>query len=145
MKTEPLTFGIDHLKEQKISHWEGVRNYQARNNMRAMKKGDLAFIYHSSCDLIGIAGLGRVEKEAYPDHFAWDTKSKYFDPKSTPQKPVWFMVDIAFESKFKKIIPLSELRNYPELEGMPLLRTGLRLSVQPVSEKQFQFIKKVAS
>ena len=135
MKTEPTTFSIDDLARQKVSHWEGVRNYQARNYMRdGMKVGDEILVYHSNCMPPAVAGIGRVYKAAYPDHFAFDEKSKYFDPKSTTEKPIWMMVDVEFVQKFKQPIPLAQLHTYPELAGMVVLQKGSRLSVQPVSE-----------
>ena len=141
MKTEPTTFSIDHLAKQKVSHWEGVRNYAARNFMRdGMKAGDEILIYHSNCLPPGIAGLARVHREAYADHFAMDPKSKYFDPKASKEKPIWMMVDVEFVKKLPRFIPLDELKKRPELAGMEVLRTGSRLSVQPVSEAHFKLI-----
>lgn len=141
MKTEPDVFSIDDLKSQKTTPWEGVRNYQARNFMRdEMKKGDLVLIYHSNAKPPGIAGIGVVSKEAFPDHFAWDKKSKYYDPKSTKENPRWMMVEIKFKKKFNEILSLSELKETKGLEEMLILRKGNRLSITPVEKKHFEQI-----
>lgn len=143
MKSEPSVYSIDTLKQEVTSHWEGVRNYQARNYMCAMKKGDLAFFYHSNASPSGIAGVCRICKEAYPDFTAWDPKSNYFDPKSTPDHPVWKMVDVEFVEKFPTFISLEDLRNTAELSGLLVLRKGSRLSVLPVDEEHFKLIRKI--
>ena len=143
MKSEPDVFGIDDLARKGVEHWDGVRNYQARNHMQSMKVGDRVLFYHSSADPPGVAGLARVCKEAYPDFTAWDPKSKYHDPKSTPDKPRWFMVDVEFVEKFARLVPLDELRQTPGLEEMLVLRRGMRLSVQPVTGRQLQIICKL--
>ncbi len=147
MKSEPDAFGIDDLAgaKGKRTHWDGVRNYQARNFMRDMKVGDQAFFYHSSCPQPGIAGIVKVVREAYPDHTAFDPKDKHYDPKSDPDEPRWFMVDIALVRKFARIIPLSALREQGEnaLKDMVLLRRGNRLSVMPVTKKHWNRILKM--
>jgi predicted RNA-binding protein with PUA-like domain len=143
-KSEPDEFSIDDLKRNKTTHWDGVRNYQARNMMRdQMRKGDLAFFYHSNTDVPGIVGEMKVDRESYPDHTAFDPKDKHYDPKSDPDNPRWFMVDLRYVRKFKKTIPLALLREFAieELADMPLLRKGNRLSVMPITEKQWQFIQ----
>lgn len=142
MKSEPDAFSIDDLAARpgKLEHWDGVRNYQARNFMREMKKGDKVLFYHSSCPEPGVVGVAKVVKEAYPDFTAFDPESKYFDPKSSPDKPRWFMVDIQFQKKLKRTITLAELKQNPRLEGMQLLRKGNRLSVMPVAESEFDAI-----
>ena len=143
MKSEPDVFGIDDLARmpKKTEHWDGVRNYQARNMMRdEMKKGDKVFFYHSNCKEPGIVGVARIVKEGYPDFTAFDPKEKYYDAKSDPDKPRWFMVDIKFERKLKRTITLEELKQLKKLTDMPLLRRGNRLSVMPVSEKQWNYI-----
>ena len=142
MKSEPDAFRIDDLAARpgKREHWDGVRNYQARNFMREMKKGDKVLFYHSSCPEPGVVGVAKVVKEAYPDFTAFDPESKYFDPKSSPDKPRWFMVDIQFQKKLKRTIALAELKQNPLLEGMQLLRKGNRLSVMPVAESEFDAI-----
>ncbi len=140
-KTEPDTFSIDTLRTQSTSCWEGVRNYQARNMMRdEVKEGDLVLIYHSSCKKVGVAGIAKVIKQAYPDHFAFDPESDYYDPKSTPENPRWVMVDIEFVRKTERLIPLSVLKAMPELENMPLVKRGNRLSIMPVSDSEWQAI-----
>jgi len=141
MKSEPDVFGIDHLKAVKVEPWDGVRNYQARNMMRDdMKKGDLVFFYHSNTDVPGIVGIMEVVKEGYPDHTALDPEAKYYDPKSDPENPRWYMVDVKFKRKLKRTISLAELKELPELEDMPLVRKGNRLSIMPVTEGQWNFI-----
>ncbi len=139
-KTEPDTFSIDNLKRQKVSHWEGVRNYQARNMMRdQMQLGDLAFIYHSSCKKVGIVGIAEVVKLAYPDHTQFDPKSPYFDSKSTPDLPRWWMVDLAYRQHLD-YLSLASLKANPKLTNMPLVQKGSRLSIMPVSEKEWRAI-----
>lgn len=141
MKSEPDVFGIDHLKKVKSEHWDGVRNYQARNMMRdEMKKGDQVFFYHSNCETPGIVGIMKIEREGYPDHTALDPESKYYDPKSTEDNPRWFMVDVKFVKKLKRTISLQELKDQKPLQDMQLLRKGNRLSIMPVSEDQWQYI-----
>jgi len=145
MKSEPDVFGIDHLKAmpRRTEHWDGVRNYQARNMMRdQMKKGDQVFFYHSNCDEPGIVGIMEVVKEGYPDHTAFDPEAKYHDPKSDPDNPRWYMVDVKYKRHLARNISLRELKEYAEgpLEGFPLLRKGNRLSIMPVTEAQWNFI-----
>lgn len=143
MKSEPDVFGIDHLKSapRKTEHWDGVRNYQARNMMRdEMKKGDQVFFYHSNCKEPGIVGIAKVVKEGYPDFTAFDSQQKYYDAKSDPDNPRWYMVDVQFVRKFKRTITLEELKNLSKLKDMPLVRRGNRLSIMPVTEKQWNLI-----
>lgn len=141
MKSEPDAFSIDDLKAVKVEPWDGVRNYQARNMMRdQMKKGDKIFFYHSNCDVPGIVGIAKVERESYPDHTAFDPEAKYYDPKSKEEEPRWFMVDVKFVKKFKRTISLAELKAESQLEDMPLVRKGNRLSIMPVSEAQWEHI-----
>jgi predicted RNA-binding protein with PUA-like domain len=143
MKSEPDVFGIADLERKRREHWDGVRNYQARNNMQAMKVGDDVLFYHSSADPPGVAGLARVARAAYPDHTAWDPKSKYHDAASTPDKPRWFMVDVEFVEAFPRLLPLDELREVAALAGMPLFQKGSRLSVQPVGAAELKLICKL--
>jgi predicted RNA-binding protein with PUA-like domain len=145
MKSEPDVFGIDDLKtcSGKTEPWDGVRNYQARNMMRdQMKKGDLAFFYHSNCAEPGIVGIMTVALEGYPDHTAFDPQAKYFDPRSDPDNPRWYMVDVRFKRRFRRTVTLQELKQYADdtLAGMPLLRKGNRLSIMPVTPEQWGFI-----
>jgi predicted RNA-binding protein with PUA-like domain len=140
MKSEPDVFGIDHLRAKGVEHWDGVRNYQARNFMRdEMKVGDLILFHHSNAKPPGVAGVARVVREAYPDHTSWDLGSHYFDPKSTPEQPRWFMVDVGYVETFPTFLPLDELRNHEALADMALLNRS-RLSVQPVTRLQFDYI-----
>ena len=143
MKSEPDVFGIEYLvkRPDKTEPWDGVRNYQARNMMRDdMKKGDLAFLYHSNCKEPGIAGIMKIVREGYPDHTAFDAKEKYFDPKSDPDKPRWYMVDVRHVRTLKRTITLTELKSHPELSDLPLVRRGNRLSVMPISNTHWNFI-----
>ena len=142
-KTEPSTYSIDDLKEsnQGKDIWDGVRNFQARNFLRDdVKTGDLVFIYHSSCKIPGVAGLAKVTCEKLPDPTSWDKKSPYYDPKSSQENPRWFMVEIAFVKKFKKLIPLGELKSTKGLKEFQLLKKGNRLSIMPVSKEHFEII-----
>ena len=143
MKSEPDAFSIDDLAQMsgQTEHWDGVRNYQARNMMRDdMKIGDQVFFYHSNCPEPGIVGIMEVVKEGYSDFTAFDPTGKYFDEKSTPDTPRWFMVDVKFVRKFKRTIPLQELKRYSELDAMALVRKGNRLSIMPVSEMEWNFV-----
>jgi len=146
MKSEPDVFGIDDLnsRPRKTEHWDGVRNYQARNMMRdEMKKGDEVFFYHSNCKEPGIVGIAKIVKEGYPDFTAFDSQQKYYDAKSDPNNPRWYMVDVQFVRKFKRTITLEELKQAKALQDMPLVRRGNRLSIMPVTEKQWQAILKM--
>lgn len=143
MKSEPNSFSIDDLyqRPQQTEHWDGVRNYQARNMMRdQMKLGDLAFFYHSNCTPPGIVGIVEIVRESYPDFTCLHPESKYFDPKSTQDRPRWFMVDVKFKERFNKMVSLEELRLQPELASMPLLQKGSRLSIMPVKPEEWEFI-----
>jgi predicted RNA-binding protein with PUA-like domain len=146
MKSEPDAFSIADLKSRpkKTEHWDGVRNYQARNFMRAMKKGDLAFFYHSSCEVPGVYGIIEIARAAYPDHTAWDPENRHYDPKSTPERPLWFMVDVRFKRELKKPVTLTAIRMQPALKQMRLVQRGSRLSVMPVSAKEWNTILKLA-
>lgn len=146
MKSEPDAFSIDDLKAmpKKTEHWDGVRNYQARNMMRdEMKKGDLVFFYHSNCKVPGIVGIMEVVREGYPDNTAFNPEGKYYDPKSDPDNPRWYMVDVKFKRKLRRVIPLEEIKSLDQLEGMPLVRKGNRLSVMPVEKKHWDAIIKL--
>ncbi|ORY53472.1 Duf55 domain of thymocyte nuclear protein 1 [Rhizoclosmatium globosum] len=144
VKGNDVKFSISDLKECKTEHWDGVRNYEARNNMKAMKTGDLCFFYHSNCKVPGIAGLMKVVKEAYPDFTAWDPEHPYYDAKSDKEAPKWFMVDVEYVGEFGRLIPLKELQGYSELKEMHLVKRG-RLSIQPVTSDEFDFIRSLAS
>ncbi len=144
MKSEPDVFGIDDLKTrpQQTEHWDGIRNYQARNMMRdEMKKGDQIFFYHSNAEPIGIVGVMKVVREAYPDFTAQNPDSKYYDPNSNSENPRWYMVDVKFVRKFKRVITLEELKQHADALGdMALLRKGNRLSINPVTKEQWDYI-----
>ncbi|HEX7029078.1 MAG TPA: EVE domain-containing protein [Gammaproteobacteria bacterium] len=146
MKSEPDVFGIDDLKARgaKGSHWDGVRNYQARNFMREMNVGDEVFFYHSNCDKPGIVGVMKVVREAYPDHTAFDREDPHFDPKSDPAKPRWEMVDVAFVRRFPRTIGLAEMRENKALADMLVLRKGNRLSITPVTKQEWNAILRMA-
>ncbi len=140
MKTEPDTFSIDDLKRVKVEPWNGVRNYQARNHIRAMKKGDLVMIYHSSCAVPGVAGIGEVASAPYPDPTQFDPKNDYFDAGSDRAEPRWSLVDVRFKRKLKRVITLDEIKALRGLGDFALTRRGNRLSVLPVSESQWEAI-----
>ena len=146
MKSEPNEFSIDDLKRQPggKEHWDGVRNYQARNMMRdQMKIGDQMFFYHSNCETPGIVGIATVVREGYPDFTAFDPKDPHYDPKSDPDNPRWHMVDVKYVRKLKRTISLKELKEISNLSDMPLVRKGNRLSIMPVTRQQWQYILKL--
>jgi predicted RNA-binding protein with PUA-like domain len=144
IKSEPDAFSIDDLKNSpgRKEHWDGIRNYQARNFMRdGMRKGDLAFFYHSSCATPAIVGICEIVSGAYPDHTAFDPASKYFDASSDPDNPRWLMVDIKYRRKTRRPISLEEIKQHADrLEGLPLIRRGNRLSIFPVDKAHWDFI-----
>jgi predicted RNA-binding protein with PUA-like domain len=140
MKSEPGDYSIDDLELDGTEHWDGIRNYQARNLMRdQMKVGDRVLFYHSNAKPPGVVGVAEIASGPYPDHTQFDSKAKYFDPKSDPDDPRWIMVDIRFVEKLPRMVSLPELREYPELAEMVLLNRS-RLSVQPVTKVQYEFI-----
>ncbi len=146
-KSEPEAFSISDLAAcpRKTDHWDGIRNYQARNLMRdQMKKGDLGFFYHSSCAVPGVVGTVEVVREAYPDHTALDSNAKYYDPKATVDDPRWVMVDLRLRRTFKRVISLQALKANDALAEMKLLKRGNRLSIQPVTEHEWQVIMAMA-
>ena len=148
LKSEPDVYSIDDLAQmpQQTDHWDGVRNYQARNMMRdEMKRNDLAFFYHSNCKVPGIVGIVKIVREGYPDFTSWNPESKYYDPKSSDENPRWFMVDVKFVRKFAETISLTALKSAAELESFSLVKRGNRLSVIPVSEEHWNFILKLES
>lgn len=145
MKSEPNAFSIDDLKRDGSTSWTGVRNYQARNFMRdQMKKGDKVLFYHSNTKEPGVVGTGKVSKESHPDHTALDKKSAYFDPKATQDEPRWYLVDIAFEKKFPRTVTLTKIKDTPALAEMKIVQKGNRLSITPVSKKEFSTILQLA-
>ncbi len=146
VKTEPEECSIDDLaaRPQRPVVWEGVRNYQARNFLRQMSEGDQVFIYHSSCKHIGIAGVARVARDAYPDPSQFDSNSIYFDARSPRDKPRWDSVDLLFVEKFTQLLTLDELKAMAGLEALPLVKAGNRLSVMPVGEQEWELILQAA-
>lgn len=142
MKTEPDAFSIDDLERVGTEPWNGVRNFQARNHMRNMQPGDGVLFYHSSCAVPGIAGIAKVASAAYPDPTQFDRKSPYFDARSTREDPRWSLVDVAFERRLKRVIPLEEIRQHADDLGdeFPLIRRGNRLSVLPVGAAQWKLL-----
>ncbi len=145
MKSEPDVFGLEHLKARphRTAHWDGVRNYQARNMLRDdMQAGDPAFFYHSSCAEPGIAGIIEITRPGYPDFTAWDPDNIHYDPKSSPDKPIWYMVDVRFKREFARVITLEELKRHKPLRGMRLLQRGNRLSIMPVTKRDWDYIIK---
>ena len=142
-KSEPDVFGINHLmlRPQQTAFWEGVRNYQARNFLRdEVKVGDLVLFYHSSCKDVGIAGLAEVVREAYVDHTQFDPESPYYDPKSSPDKPRWVMVDVQFREKFPRVLSLAAIKAMPDITELGLVKKGHRLSIMPVTEHEFEVL-----
>jgi predicted RNA-binding protein with PUA-like domain len=146
LKSEPTSFSIEDLEKapKKTTCWDGVRNYQARNFLRdSIKNGDLVLFYHSNAEPPGIAGIAEVVREGYPDHTAFDPDDHHFDPKSDKKNPTWYMVDITHVQTFDRIIGLDQLRTIPALKNMMLLQKGSRLSVQPVTAKEWEAILKL--
>ena len=139
MKSEPDVYSIEDLESDKTTCWEGVRNYKARNLMREMEVGDLVLFYHSNAKPPGVAGIARVGREAYPDRFSWDPASRYFDPKSTPDQPRWFMVDVEFVERFPRLVSLHTLKQTEGLEEM-MVTKPTRFSVQPVTPDEFRIV-----
>jgi predicted RNA-binding protein with PUA-like domain len=146
IKSEPDVFSIHDLARarRKTTCWEGVRNYQARNFLRAMRVGDRAFFYHSNATPSAVAGIVEIVRTAYPDPAAWDPRSDYHDPKASPENPIWSMVDVKLVEIFPREIPLEELRTVKSLAGLELLRRGSRLSVHPVGAAEFRTIERLA-
>jgi len=139
-KSEPTTYGIDHLEKDKVTAWTGVRNYQARNYMRdAMRKGDRGFFYHSSCEVPGIAGIVEISQAAYPDETQFDRKSKQYDPAANRDNPRWFNVDVKFVKK-TRVVSIPELRGHKALKAMQVLQRGNRLSITPVTAAEWNAI-----
>ena len=146
VKSEPETFSFDDLLAApgRTTHWDGVRNFAARNHLRAMKKGDRVLFYHSSAKPTAVVGVAEVVREAYPDGTALDQKDPHFDPKSKPDDPTWFMVDIKAVEPFKRPVSLDEIKKVKELSKMALIRLG-RLSVQPVTPEEFEIVARLGS
>ena len=146
MKSEPEVFSISTLKKSKSTLWEGVRNYQARNYMmNEMQPGDLVLFYHSSCEIPGVYGFAKVSSKATPDPTQFNKKSEYYDAKATKEKPTWFCVEITFVSEFKKPLSLNEIKEDTNLKDMLVIRKGQRLSIQPVSFNDFNYIQQLVN
>ena len=144
MKCEPSAYSIDDLARDGETCWEGVRNFQARNFMRdEMRMGDGVLFYASNADPSGVSGLAKVARTGYPDHFAWEPGHKYFDARSKPDAPVWFMVDLAFVERFPETVALSTLKTTPGLEAMKVVQKGSRLSVQPVTRAEYDIVVRI--
>ena len=144
-KTEPGCFSFDDLKNrpQMTEHWDGVRNFQARNFLRdSIKVGDLVLFYHSSIPEPAIVGLAEVVREGYPDFTALDPTNEHFDPKATADRPIWYMVDVRYQQVLPREVTLEAIRNNPLLTAMPLVNRS-RLSIQPVTTEQWQIIAKM--
>lgn len=142
-KSEPTTYGIDHLEKDKVTAWSGVRNYQARNYMRdAMRKGDRGFFYHSSCEVPGIAGIVEISRAAYPDETQFDRKSKQYDSAATRDNPRWFNVEVRFVKK-TRVVSIPELRSHKALKAMLVLQRGNRLSITPVTSVEWKAIEEM--
>jgi predicted RNA-binding protein with PUA-like domain len=144
MKCEPAAYSIDDLARDGVTTWEGVRNFQARNFMRdQMQAGDGVLFYASNAEPSGVTGLAEIARPGYPDAFAWKKGHKYFDAASTPDKPLWYLVDIKFVERFEEIVPLDVLKKTAGLEQMMVIRKGARLSVQPVTKGEFDIVSKL--
>lgn len=144
MKSEPNNYSIDDLQSDGFSHWEGIRNYQARNYMRdKMEIGDLVLFYHSNVLVPGVSGICRVCSAPFPDHTSWDITSKYYDQRSSPEKPIWYMVEVEFVEKFPHFVTLDELRKHHDLKHMMVLKRGRRLSIQPITRHDFEVIRSI--
>lgn len=144
MKSEPDVYSIDDLLKDGATWWEGVRNYQARNFMtQNMKVGDEVLFYHSSAEPSGVAGLAKISAAAEPDRTQFQSKSEYHDPKASKDKPIWFCVQVGSARRFKNFVPLEELKKHKALAEMMVLKKGQRLSIQPVTKAEFEYVKKL--
>lgn len=144
VKSEPTAYSIDDLVKDKKTHWDGVRNYQARNFMRdEMKKGDQVLFYHSNAEPNAVVGLCEVTKEGYPDFTAFDPEDKHYDPKSNEENPTWIMVDIKLVKKFKNPVTLTEIKKNSKLQNLLLVKRGNRLSVMPIEKKELDLLVKM--
>ncbi len=144
MKSEPDVCSLADLKRTNTTTWDGVRNYEARNHMRSMAVGDRVLFYHSNAEPSGVAGLAEVSKAAFPDHTAFDPASPYYDPKSSPEDPRWWMVEVRFIREFPRVLPLTDLRQIPELADMQLFKRS-RLSVVPVGQHHYDLLLRLAA
>ena len=145
MKTEPSAYSFEQLRADGFTPWTGVRNFQARNNMMEMRLGDLALFYHSSVAQPAAVGICKVVREAYPDFTQFDRTGEYFDGRARPDKPIWFMVDVAYAQALAHPVTLASMRAEPQLVAMPLLRRGQRLSVQPVMPHEWKIVLELST
>jgi predicted RNA-binding protein with PUA-like domain len=146
VKSEPNVFSIDDLKKNKKTHWDGVRNYQARNFMKnEMKAGDKVLFYHSNAEPTAVTGIAEVIKEGYADHTQFNPDDKHYFPSADLQNPVWFMIDIKFLKKFKTPVTLQAIKQNAKLKKMRLIQRGNRLSVMPVEKSEFDEIVKMGN
>ena len=144
MKSSPANYSIQDLEREGQDHWDGVRNYTARNFMRDdMKIGDQVLFHHSNAKPPGVAGIATVCREGYPDHTAFDRKSRGYDPKSSRDEPRWVMVDLEFVEGFAEVVPMETLRATKGLDEFPLLQRGQRLSIMPITRKQFEIVRRL--
>lgn len=144
MKSEPSVYSLDDLKRDGTTPWDGVRNYQARNFMRdQMQIGDSVLFYHSNAKPPGVAGLAQIASAVYPDATAWELGHEHFDSRSTPAKPLWFLVDVAYVAHFQQFVSLAQIRQHLELQRMLVAQKGSRLSVQPVTAVEFAIVKEM--
>ncbi len=140
-KSEPTAYSYQDLLSDEVAEWDGVRNFQARNFLRdQIKSGDSVLFYHSNTKPPSVIGTATVVKDGYPDHTAWDPNSEHPDPKSSPENPIWYMVDIAPLQQFLNPVALDDIKSNPDLSDMLLIRRGMRLSVQPITEVQYKII-----
>ncbi len=145
-KSEPTTYSFDDLIADGVAEWDGVRNFQVRNWLRNdIKPGDRLLFWHSSANPIGVVGTATVVKEGYPDHTAWDPSSDHPDSKSTPEKPLWYMVDIQADQKFDELVTADRMRTVPELASMMVLKRGNRFSITPVTKEEFGTVVRIGS
>lgn len=144
LKSDISDYTIDDLQRDGFTHWDGVRNYQARNYMRdKMSVGDLALFYHSNASPPGVAGICRICGEPVPDYTAWDPKSDHYDKRSSPEHPIWEMVEVEFVQKFAHFVSITEMRNQEKLKEMKVLRRGSRLSILPITRHQFEAVRRL--
>ena len=140
-KSEPTAYSYQDLLSDEVAEWDGVRNFQARNFLRdQIKSGDIVLFYHSNTKPPSVIGTATVVKDGYPDHTAWDPNSEHPDPKSNPENPIWYMVDIVPLQQFRNPVALDDIKSNPNLSDMLLIRRGMRLSVQPITEVQYKII-----
>ena len=145
-KSEPSAYSYDDLVRDSVAEWDGVRNFQARNFLRdEIKAGDRLLFYHSSTKPMAVIGTASVVREGYPDSTAWDPKSAHPDPKSPPESPIWYMVDIKAEQRLSRQVTLDEMKSNPRLAAMLLLKRGVRLSIQPVTAEEFDAVVEMGS